>query len=246
MSDTRFITVNGEKLTYTLSKKAVKNITIRVRESGEVAVTAPTRTTLTRIEAVLKDKINFIRDGQKKMAKKRADTPMPLQLITGEIVPLFGVPHTISVVKDEKRRAGAVNGTLFLSVKNPQDTAERYRAFWEFIDVTAKAHFTDAVQKALPHFLPKPPKMPALFFRTMKTRWGVCNYSKQKITFNRHLVYFPPALIEYVVHHELAHFHYPDHSKAFWQFLTAKMPDCLARRRALNEYKFPTLAFEKA
>ncbi len=246
MSETRTVTVGGEKLTYTLTRSKVKNITIRVRESGEIAVTAPTRTTLARLEEIIKDKIDFIHAGQEKMAKKRAARPKPLALVSGDVIPLFGVPCTVAVVQDERRRAGLINGTLYLSVKDPQDAAERYRTFTEFLDDTAKSYFADAVARALPYFLPKPTKMPQLCFRTMKTRWGVCNYSKQKITFNRRLLYFPPALIEYVVYHELAHFHHPDHSKAFWQFLAAKMPDCQARRRALNDYATPILAAEQA
>lgn len=246
MSENRFVAIDGETIPYTLTRKSVKNITIRVRESGEVAVTAPLRTTIARLEEILKDKIDFIRAGREKMAKKRAAAPKPLQLLTGEVIPLFGVPHTISVVKDEKRRAGLFHGTLYLSVKNPDDAAERYRCFTEFSDATIKAYFTDAVARALPKFLPKPPKMPLLCYRTMKTRWGVCNYAKQKITFNRSLIFFPHPLIEYVIYHELAHFHHHDHSKVFWQFLTEKMPDCLTRRKALNEYKPPSLAFEKA
>ncbi len=246
MSENRFVAIDGETIAYTLTRKSVKNITIRVRESGEVAVTAPTRTAIARIEEILRDKIKFVREGREKMQKKRAALPKPLQLVTGEIIPLFGAPHTISVLQDSKRRAGTVNGTLYLSVKNPDDAAERYRCFAEFSDATARAYFANAVAKALPEFLPKPPKMPTLCYRTMKTRWGACNYAKQKITFNRSLIFFPPPLIEYVIYHELAHFHHHDHSKAFWQFLTAKMPDCQARRKALNEYRPPSLAFEKA
>ena len=244
MSESRFVTVGRERLAYTLNRRRVKNITIRVRESGEVAVTAPTRTTIARIEEILRDKITFIRDGKEKMAKKCAAAPRPLTLCTGEVLPIFGEMHTIQVVSDTRCRAGAINGVLYLAVQNPADAAERYRCFLDFLDKTARAYFPDAVARALPQFLPKPPKAPTLSYRTMKTRWGVCNYNKQKITFNRRLVFFPPHRIEYVVYHELAHFHHPNHSKDFWQFLTARMPDCQKRREALNDYKTPAFAAE--
>ena len=244
MSEVCTVRINGKDLSYTLTRKRVKNISVRVRESGEIAVTAPTRAAITRIEELLRDNIAVILAECERMAKKRASKPKPLQLVTGEVVPIFGTPYTIVVIQDEKRRAGLVNGTLYLSVKNPQDAAERYRCFYEFTDAAAKAYFADAVARALPHFLPKPPKMPNIFLRTMKTRWGVCNYIRNKITFNRQLVYAEPSLIEYVIYHELAHFHYPNHSNEFWQFLAAKMPDCRARRKALNAYTLPALAAE--
>ena len=244
MSEARYLYINGKRFDYTLTRKSVKNITVRVRVSGEVAVTAPTKTTLRRIEEVLQSHIDAIEASKGRMAKKRAARPQPLQLTDGESITLFGKPYVIRVVQGEKRMAGLVGDTLFLSVKSPTDAAERYRCFTEFTDRSIRAYFADAVARALPHFLPKPPKMPLLCYRTMKTRWGVCNYNKQKITFNRKLIFFPPDLIDYVVYHELAHFHHPDHSRDFWQLLTAKMPDCRERRRALNNYPVPPLAAE--
>ena len=234
MSENHFVAIDGETISYTLTRKSVKNITIRVRESGEVAVTAPLRTTIARLEEILKDKIDFIRAGREKMAKKRAAAPKPLQLLTGEVIPLFGVPHTISVVKDEKRRAGLFHGTLYLSVKNPDDAAERYRCFTEFSDATIKAYFTDAVARALPKFLPKPPKMPTLCYRTMKTRWGVNNITRRIITLNSELLKKKVHLIDYVIIHELCHFYEANHSKRFWEHVSRYYPKYKEARKELR------------
>ena len=179
------------------------------------------------------------------MEKVRAERPAPLSLQTGEVLPIFGAPHRIAVVADKVRRAGVVGDTLYLSVKNPADAAERYRCFLEFVDRTAKDYFATEVARALPQFLPHPSIMPTLTFRTMKTKWGVCHSTKGKITFNRSLVFLPPSIIEYVIYHELAHFRHPNHSEQFWQFLSSKMSDCKERRRALNAYRLPRFAEEE-
>ena len=43
----------------------------------------------------------------------------------------------------------------------------------------------------------------------------------------------PPALVEYVLAHELAHLREPHHGPAFWQLLARVMPDYEERKREL-------------
>jgi predicted metal-dependent hydrolase len=80
----------------------------------------------------------------------------------------------------------------------------------------------------------------------MKTKWGVCRPREGRVTLNRNLVYLPPSLVDYVICHELAHFHHADHSAAFWQYLATVMPDCKARRKALNAFAIPRLKVPSA
>jgi len=44
-----------------------------------------------------------------------------------------------------------------------------------------------------------------------------------------------PALIEYVVVHELAHLTHQNHAPDFWNLLASVMPDAQHRRRDLRE-----------
>ena len=44
-----------------------------------------------------------------------------------------------------------------------------------------------------------------------------------------------PALIDYVVVHELAHLAVMDHSSRYWQKVERAMPDYQLRRKRLNE-----------
>ena len=54
------------------------------------------------------------------------------------------------------------------------------------------------------------------------------------VTLNKRLLAAPRGAVEYVVLHELCHLIYPDHSKQFYDFLAAMMPDWKERKQLLN------------
>jgi len=64
----------------------------------------------------------------------------------------------------------------------------------------------------------------SISIRDQKTRWGSCS-SRGTLSFNWRLVMAPPAILEYVVIHELAHLKQPNHSRAFWQLTGQYYPD---------------------
>lgn len=71
--------------------------------------------------------------------------------------------------------------------------------------------------------------------RDQKTRWGSCS-SKGTLSFNWRLMLAPPAVLDYVVVHELCHLTHMNHSPAFWQAVEEVCPDYRALRRWLKEH----------
>ncbi len=70
--------------------------------------------------------------------------------------------------------------------------------------------------------------------RRMKTRWGVCNYVRRRITFAEMLAGQDAAQVEYVVVHELTHLQAHGHGPDFWALMDRRLPDWRERRRALR------------
>jgi predicted metal-dependent hydrolase len=64
-------------------------------------------------------------------------------------------------------------------------------------------------------------------------RWGSCS-SRGRLNLHWATMQLPPDLIDYVLVHELAHLHVPDHSERFWRRVEVTMPDCAARRARLK------------
>ena len=75
---------------------------------------------------------------------------------------------------------------------------------------------------------------PRVLIRDQRQRWGSCA-PDGTLRFNWRAVMLPPALIEYIVVHELAHLTVKNHSTDFWSLLSKAMPDAQQRRRRLRE-----------
>jgi|WetSurMetagenome_2_1015567.scaffolds.fasta_scaffold06862_4 predicted metal-dependent hydrolase len=70
--------------------------------------------------------------------------------------------------------------------------------------------------------------------RDQKTRWGACAPSGT-VTFNWRLVLAPPAVLDYVVAHELCHLRHANHGRRFWDLLSTVCPQFMAHRHWLRE-----------
>lgn len=71
--------------------------------------------------------------------------------------------------------------------------------------------------------------------RDQKTRWGSCS-SRGTLSFNWRLMLAPPAILDYVVVHELCHLTHMDHSPAFWQAVGEVCPDYRTARKWLKDH----------
>ena len=70
--------------------------------------------------------------------------------------------------------------------------------------------------------------------RRMKTRWGVCDFLKRRITYAVMLANKPRELVEYVVVHELTHFKAHGHGERFKALMDERLPNWRTLRRRLN------------
>lgn len=78
--------------------------------------------------------------------------------------------------------------------------------------------------------------------RDQLTRWGSCT-KHGALSFNWRLILAPPAILTYVVVHELCHRVHHDHSPAFWATVAAARPTYEEERAWLGEHGTELLAY---
>jgi len=78
--------------------------------------------------------------------------------------------------------------------------------------------------------------------RDQLTRWGSCS-KKGALSFNWRLILAPPAILTYVVVHELCHRIRHDHSAEFWETVAAARPTYKEERDWLSEHGPELLAY---
>lgn len=69
--------------------------------------------------------------------------------------------------------------------------------------------------------------------KEVRTLWGSCSRSSS-VTFNIKLALVPPALMNYVMIHELCHFYEMNHSPAFWKRVAEFCPGYVLLRAELK------------
>jgi len=81
-----------------------------------------------------------------------------------------------------------------------------------------------------------------LTIRDQQTRWGSCSKGGA-LSFNWRLIIAPPAVLTYVVVHELCHRIRHDHSPEFWELVARARPSYAEERGWLAEHGPELLAY---
>ncbi len=71
--------------------------------------------------------------------------------------------------------------------------------------------------------------------KEQRKRWGSCS-TGEVLRFNWRLILAPPAVLDYVVAHELAHLRVRNHSLEFWQEVERLLPAWRAPRKWLADH----------
>lgn len=209
-------------------KKDVKNITLKVRPNGEAILTVPNSASDEHIKFIIQKRAKWI--SQKRAFFASFKMPQK-EYVSGEDFRYFGRSYRLKVVQSKEERVKLQRGYLELFVKDKSDIKRKENLIYEWYHEKAMLCFFNILQEF--NKIVKQ-DIKSVKIRQMKTRWGSCNPYKSYINLNIELIKKPKSCIEYVVFHELAHLHYPDHSKKFYDYLSLYMPDWQKRKEILE------------
>lgn len=223
--ESRRVELNGELIVYRLRRSARRSIGLRIDGSG-LLLSVPLRAGERDIQAALQQRAVWILQHLQQYAA-RAQSCQPLA--HGRQVLFLGQPHVLHLSAG-RRQVEHYPGELH--VRLPDAASEGLpRLLQQWYRQQALRHFSERVQLYASRLAVLPPLVQ---LTSARTRWGSCNH-RGEIRLHWRLMQAAPALIDYVIAHELAHIHELNHSPRFWAHVERAFPNWRQARQQLKD-----------
>ena len=251
---TRQVVLGDAVVAYALHRVRRRSIGFTVGADG-LSVRAPSWVTLAAVDAALREKSDWIlRKLQEMRARQHRLEGGRIVWADGAVLPYLGEPLTVvldpghgfdgkggALVASARpghlgsAQAGAAARYLHIGLPRSASAAQIRDAVQAWLMRDAHRHFTER----LDHFAPVlGVRWISLRLSSAQTRWGSAK-ADGSIRLNWRLLHYRPAVIDYVVAHELAHLRVMDHSPRFWGTVATVVPDYAALRGELRECPAP-------
>jgi len=214
------------------SNRRRKTLSLEVRRDGAVVVQAPVRTSRKEIEGFIRAKEKWLRkrlQEQKEHERECRDKTFA----TGETFLFLGEAYPLTVLD-----ACGLNGQ-----EPPLSfTGQQFILRGEYV-AEGKILFSGWYRERALNLITERFRYFCsrlwFFSRSIRLsnargRWGSCT-ADDRIYISWRIVMAPPAVMDYVIVHEILHLKEKNHSRRFWDLLKAVLPDYKQQRLWLRE-----------
>jgi predicted metal-dependent hydrolase len=230
MNNTNY-SLQFEDINVRVQRKAVKNLRLVVKHSGEVRVSSPWFVPKFAVHKFVASRLDWIREQQNRFAQQPV---LPaIEMRTGETHYLQGAPYSLQIIEHSGRPRLEIINNDILNLHVSMGASRAQRA------ALLHGHYRTILQRELPLLIAKwQPVMNVSVeswgVRKMKTRWGSCNIRARRIWLNLELARYSPACLEYVAVHEMTHLLEPSHNQRFKSLMDTFLPDWKIIKSELN------------
>jgi len=219
-------------LTYQLvrSKKRKKTLSLTVKPGGMVVIQAPYPVPRAEIDGFFQRKLPWIRQKMATLALQvHRKIPGDEALAAGDQAVFLGVPYPV-IINEINLNGGNLtfDGNRF--VLSPYAAASGKDSLRTWYQQSASSFLPDrvSVYEGIMGCNSRSVRV-----SRARSRWGSCS-ADNRLAFSWRLMMAPPAVIDYVVVHELAHIQEKNHSSRFWSLVGNICPDYRNQRRWLR------------
>lgn len=230
----RQILIQDQVLEYELRRSKRRSIGFLIADEG-LRITAPRWVTLADIEQAIVEKqqwiISKLRE-KRELAKRRIRATMRWE--DGAHLPYLGSHLTLRIAHQGRTAVthDAEQGILQISLPPDFDEQQLKDRVQSWLQQEAKRIFN----QRLPIFAQRlGVTYHSMSLSSAGTRWGSCT-SQGKIRLNWRLIHFSPAIIDYVVAHELSHLREMNHSADFWATVESIYPEYEHAKQQLRQH----------
>ena len=203
-----------------------RRLSIRIdARAGEAVLVAPSERKLTDVVAFARSKAGWMRE---RLAERPTGTPLE----PGATVPLFGQPTRLTAVGGSAaaRLGEDADGPVIVSGGEGEAYARRVQNLFRRVARDALQTRTDVHLRTLGL---RPVKMS---IADTRSRWGSCSPHNRSIRYSWRVIMAPPAVIDYLAAHEVAHLVHADHSPAYWAVVQRLVGDHRPHRKWLRDH----------
>lgn len=217
------------------SRKRKRTISLQITRQSDVVVFAPHFTSIAEINSFIEQKHDWIQKNIQRQKEQRLYA-IEKQYVSGEHFYYLGATYPLEVFFQQNLPYGLVfwSNRFYLNCEDVQ--ARRKNYFIEWYKTKASQYLTSQVEHlgSRLQLLSK-----SIRITSARTRWGSCS-QENNLAFSFRLIMAPPAVIDYVIVHELMHIKEKNHSSRFWKLVGDAMPEYKLHRRWLaeNGHKF--------
>ncbi len=235
MAERDSVRVGDAVIEYEIRRSERRKKTVQIRIDGaSVRVAAPSATPDGELRALVRKRAPWI--------LKRLSEAVPeaggARFVSGETLPYLGQHVPLVVVRGDapSPQVRLDRRTFRIVVPGDLDGGERDEqirsAVVAWYAARAAERFPAAVDRWWPRLGCGEPSR--VLIRDQRRRWGSCA-SDGTLRFSWRGMMLEPALIDYIVVHELAHLTVRNHSPDFWTLVASALPDAQERRMRLRE-----------
>ena len=236
MTETASIKFDGTTIEYTVVRSARRKKTVEITLDPQqgVVVRSPARTPRKEIAALVSKRAKWIL----RKATKNILHPSPRSFTDSETLFYLGkeIPILTCTTADRSITVNLQDDSFHIIAPADIPEEERIAASHTALERWYRREATRLLPEIVARWQSKVSrkKPTQVLIRSQRKRWGSCS-SDGSIRLNWRIIMAEPALIDYVVVHELAHLAVMDHSPRFWKQVERALPDYRTRRHRLNE-----------
>ncbi|MDR7868669.1 MAG: SprT family zinc-dependent metalloprotease [Sporomusaceae bacterium] len=230
------LVIGAHRLAVSVAYSRRRTVRIRLAAADLIEVAAPLRLPQAEIAALLRGREAWIARQLAKLAAVAA-SPVNAAAEPGAELLYLGEARRLTVLWGGVGRAevDAEDGRIFAHLPATPAGAQAtalVTALRHWYIERARAVLTERTAHWAGALGVRPRR---IFIREQRSRWGSCS-SRGNVSYNWRVVMAPPAVVDYLVVHELCHMKEANHSAAFWRLVGEADPDYKEHRRWLRSH----------
>ncbi|MBI2464555.1 M48 family metallopeptidase [Candidatus Shapirobacteria bacterium] len=220
------ITLLGHDYSYTITRKLIRSLSIRIHSRRTFSVSAPHLTPAFYIERFINEHSAWIVKNSSKITKKKTLKSLKtLKIVDKEYKILITKSKMDSVVIFKEEQKIYANSTALTNIHLKKLFDTRFRPF-------ALSIISEELKKLSQEFGFSYSRVSV---KNTTSRFGSCS-SRNNLNFNWQIIFLPYPIFRHILLHELSHTVHHNHSNKFWSHLAACDPDWRVNRRYLKAH----------